>query len=256
MKRSDLKNNYSNSREKEYTRQEILFGIVKKYAKNKIKILEFVDSSQENIKRYKLLNRNITIIGITLGDQKPINPLININEINCINFIKNNQFDIYNLDFYGPGRYFNYNLDSNYLKIVEKLFKFQNKNSFDIILTLDSFDSGIKDKDRIKLFGKNRQLSDILSKRYMNDLGKYVIKKNKCRDYLIYIELSMIISLISFISEKYKYYCKIYKFPVCYIGKSSGHLSIMYTIGLEFSKNKQTNMSLINNIKKTKFLVN
>jgi hypothetical protein len=170
MNYSDLKNNYSNSLEKEYTKQEILFGIVKKYSKNKMRILEFIDSNQENIKKYRLFNRNIKVIGLTLGDQKPSYPLVEINETDCIDFIKNNHFEIYNLDFYGPGRYFNYGLNSNYLKIATRLFKFQKINDFSIILTLDSFDSEIKNKDQIKLLGKNCNLSDILSKEYLDDL--------------------------------------------------------------------------------------
>lgn len=256
-----MQNNFSNSTEKNYARDKLVISFFRELSKNRknMKVLELIDTENNAIKKYKLFNPKTNIIGVTLGDQKPKQTNISIYHGSINKLIKSNEFikahastfNYINLDFYGPGRYFDYSFKSYSRKFLFDLIKFQkDKNSFGLTLTFDMFDD-------LPPRLKNQNFFDIsfgLTKKNFDNILRFVKIKNKHWEYLYYVTALGIYDDLSKICNKFGFSVKLFSKPICYIGKSSNHISQMLVISFYLNKGKIVKDLDINYIKKMEFL--
>lgn len=258
---------YANSSEKDKVRNAItipLFADICKRLKGKPVVLELVDFQLESIQKYLGISPLTKVIGVTLGDQAPSNsPFITFEgklETLFINgeFISSagHGFDFANLDFYGPGRYFDIKKSSYNLGLFNKFFKFQKKKqSFGFVLTVDSFDR-LPPRFNHKLAGHGEFVVSVLRRMIVPEISKYLSIRRKEELYERLLNVAGIIIDLSRIANKGGMYLSVYKNPYVYIGRSSGHMTPMITIAFNVEKGNRliSESEIIAVCKKTNFM--
>lgn len=248
---------YHNSIEKNYVRDTLVFPLFIKLV-NKLKsppiILELVDNNLEAVRKYYNVNPLSKIIGITLGDHIPELHPFTIFEGKLINILgqkefKNsseNGFDFANLDFYGPGRFFDETKSSYDSKLFDKFFSFQKKRAeFGMVVTVDAFDCiPPRNNSHSK---ENMSTIELMRKKIIPHIYLFVVQKKLELHYERLLNIAGIIIQISRSANKNGFNVSIFKQPHVYIGRSGHHVSPMITIAFRCQKGaKSIEYNMIN----------
>ncbi|MFA5358072.1 MAG: hypothetical protein WC874_02010 [Candidatus Izemoplasmatales bacterium] len=259
---------YSSSSEKEKVRNFLLFPLfrkIHKIAERSLTILELIDEDLESIRRLKIIDPWCEVIGVTFGDQDLSQNSFCIFEEKLDKLMKDNYFldsyptgfDFINLDFYGPGRFFD-ETKSWRPDLLINVLKMQSKQkAFGLMLTVDSYDDIFPRRNHIIANGKNElDLRKALLPSIMPSIANFASTNNLEANYERLISIAGLVKEVSLIANFSGYSIQPFKKPVVYVGKSSGHITPMISLGFLFLKRKKnlSDKEIIKFTKKAVFL--
>ena len=259
---------YASSDEKEKVRNFLLFPLFRKIhktAERSLIILELIDEDLESIRRLKIIDPWCEVIGVTFGDQDLSQNSFCVFEEKLGKLMKDNYFldsypcgfDFINLDFYGPGRFFD-ETKSWRPDLLINVLKMQSKQkTFGLMLTVDSYDDIFPRRNHIITNGKSvLDLRKVLLPLILPSIAKFAALNSLEANYERFVSIAGIVKEVSLIANFAGYSIKPFKKPVVYIGESSGHITPMISIGFVFKKRKKnfSDKEIIKFTKKVIFL--